>query len=75
MKLNPGDSLYYKPHSALAVLIERFTDDQGNYRWSYALRSPRSHNNPRIVVGIREDCEAKLLGAVESGDLVYYESR
>lgn len=75
MKLNPGDSLYYEPHSAFAVLIERFPDDQGNYRWSYALRSPRSRDNPKIVVAIREDCETKLLGAVESGELVHYESR
>ena len=72
MLLNSGDCVYYKPHSALGLLIERFVDPDGCPHWSYALRSPSRSSSQDIVVSIQETTEESLRQNIESGRLTYF---
>ena len=70
--LKVGDFLYYAPHNALGVLINKYTDDHGQNWWEYALRSTRSKNASDIIVSTQSTEERKCLTVILAGDLEHY---
>jgi hypothetical protein len=70
IELKPGDMVYFEPHLALGVLLEK--RDNG---WVYALRSPPSDNLTSYMVSIDFAAEKDFIEAIEKGRFQYYESR
>ncbi len=71
VNLKVGDALYYAPHRAFAVLLERETHF-GETMWRVLLRSPRSKNNPTMIVNESMVKERRISAALQEGELIRY---
>ena len=70
MELKPGDMVYFEPHLATAILIEK--RDNG---WLYALRSPPHDDLTAHRIKIDFHAEKDFVAAIEEGRFQYYASR
>jgi hypothetical protein len=67
INLKPGDLVYYKPHLATGLLIEK-----DGSRWKYSLRSPTREDLTIFHVKAAWSEEAKFLEGIAKGNLEYY---
>ena len=73
VNLQPGDTVYYPPNSALGFLVERKTDGD-SATWVYALRSPPRGDLMNIMVSLRTSPEDSFLEKIDRGEMEYYPS-
>jgi len=70
VELKAGDMVYFEPHLALGVLIEKRGDD-----WVYSLRSPPRNDVEHFMIKTDQHAETAFIADIESGRLKYYASR
>ena len=67
IELKPGDMVYFKPHLALGVLIEKRDNE-----WIYALRSPPRTNLSDMRMKFDSGPEKSFIEAIEDGRFQHY---
>ena len=81
INLQVGDSVYYAPHQALGLLVEKFISAEYHDSniptevWKYALRSPLESDKESIKVSFMHATQEKLLDYIRIGHLEYYKRR
>ena len=74
ISLKSGDLLYFEPHSATAVLLER-QEKNGEPHWSYLLRSPKKSDKTIMLTSVYLISETKIVSFINKGEIDHYESR